>query len=219
MREALFLQVCARTEGPEVVPWGGAVPAVTDKTAHDTPPRVVLATDFSEASGAATRAAFAYARLLGARLSLLHVTRERGRVAARQRLARLVRELGPDLPTETVVSSGLPAEEIVRHAAERKAGLLVVGTHGRTGVSRVLLGSVSERVARTSPCPVLVVPAAPAEAAPARADVFAEAQTCLVCDEPSPDLVCENCRARLRRKYAVARDADVAHRDRPARRA
>lgn len=55
------------------------------------------------------------------------------------------------------VLSGDPATAIVRHAREERCDLVVVGTHGRTGVPRLVLGSVAERVARRSPCPVLVV--------------------------------------------------------------
>jgi len=58
---------------------------------------------------------------------------------------------------ETVVLHGNPAGEIVRIAAERHADLVVMGTHGRTGIQHALLGSVAEKVTRKSPCPVLVV--------------------------------------------------------------
>jgi nucleotide-binding universal stress UspA family protein len=51
----------------------------------------------------------------------------------------------------------VPSEEIARLAAELEADLIVVGTHGRTGLSRLLLGSVAEAVVRLAPCPVLVV--------------------------------------------------------------
>jgi nucleotide-binding universal stress UspA family protein len=52
--------------------------------------------------------------------------------------------------------SGAPAAEIVRFAAEREADLIVVGTHGRTGLKRLVLGSVAEEVVRTAPCAVFV---------------------------------------------------------------
>ena len=55
------------------------------------------------------------------------------------------------------VAAGPPAETIVRIAHERGAGLIVMGTHGRTGLSHVLLGSVAEKVVRLAPCPVLTV--------------------------------------------------------------
>lgn len=52
---------------------------------------------------------------------------------------------------------GDPGSQIVRFAKEKKAGLIVVSSHGRRGIPRVLLGSVAERVVRLSPCPVLVL--------------------------------------------------------------
>ncbi len=58
---------------------------------------------------------------------------------------------------EVEVAAGLPAETIVRVARERNADLIVMGTHGRTGLQHVLLGSVAEKVVRLAPCPVLTV--------------------------------------------------------------
>jgi nucleotide-binding universal stress UspA family protein len=55
------------------------------------------------------------------------------------------------------LAAGYPAETIVRVAEERKADLIVMGTHGRTGLQHVLLGSVAEKVVRLAPCPVLTV--------------------------------------------------------------
>lgn len=60
-------------------------------------------------------------------------------------------------PVRSSLLTGDPAEEILRHAREEHCDLVVVGTHGRTGVRRLVLGSVAERVARRAPCPVLVV--------------------------------------------------------------
>jgi nucleotide-binding universal stress UspA family protein len=55
------------------------------------------------------------------------------------------------------VATGHPAEAIVRFAAERGVDLIVMGTHGRTGLQHVLLGSVAEKVVRLAPCPVMTV--------------------------------------------------------------
>jgi len=55
------------------------------------------------------------------------------------------------------VQAGVPFEEIVRIAGEEHADMIVMGTHGRTGLNRALLGSVAERVIRLAPCPVLTV--------------------------------------------------------------
>ena len=59
-------------------------------------------------------------------------------------------------PVRSRVLWGDAVTEILRHAREEHSDLLVVGTHGRSGVARLVLGSVAERVARQSPCPVLV---------------------------------------------------------------
>jgi nucleotide-binding universal stress UspA family protein len=56
-----------------------------------------------------------------------------------------------------VLKVGVPWQEIVRAAAEERADMIVMGTHGRTGLERLLLGSVTERVVRGAPCPVLTV--------------------------------------------------------------
>ena len=55
------------------------------------------------------------------------------------------------------VRTGVPFLEIIRYAKELEIDLIVLGTHGRTGLAHVLLGSVAERVVRKSPCPVLTV--------------------------------------------------------------
>jgi nucleotide-binding universal stress UspA family protein len=55
------------------------------------------------------------------------------------------------------IAEGTPVEQIVRLAKEVSADLIIMGTHGRTGISRVFLGSVAERVVRRAPCPVLTV--------------------------------------------------------------
>jgi nucleotide-binding universal stress UspA family protein len=63
------------------------------------------------------------------------------------------------VPVTARVLEGPPAAAIVRAARRERAGLIVLGTHGRTGLTRILIGSVAERVVRTARCPVLTVPA------------------------------------------------------------
>jgi universal stress protein A len=63
------------------------------------------------------------------------------------------------------VQTGVPVEEIVQMAARERADMIVMGTHGRTGLNRALLGSVAERVIRLAPCPVLTVRQSKAEVA------------------------------------------------------
>lgn len=59
--------------------------------------------------------------------------------------------------SDTLVTKGIPAVEIVERARKDRFDLIIMGTHGRTGVQRFMLGSVAERVVRTAPCPVLTV--------------------------------------------------------------
>jgi nucleotide-binding universal stress UspA family protein len=71
-------------------------------------------------------------------------------------LAAGVRESALECQTGTV--EGIPGDEIVDYATKIGADLIVMGTHGRGGLRRVLLGSVAEKVLRAACCPVLVVP-------------------------------------------------------------
>jgi nucleotide-binding universal stress UspA family protein len=83
---------------------------------------------------------------------------ERQREAAAELLAEAERraaDRGCSVETETIV--GQPAAAVVDYAAEHDADRIVVGSHGRTGFSRVLLGSVAERIARQAPVPVTIV--------------------------------------------------------------
>ncbi|HEY7362799.1 MAG TPA: universal stress protein [Methylomirabilota bacterium] len=161
--------------------------------------QILFATDFSACSEEARRVARDYAWQLGARIHLLHVVWPTADPTPKPQLQALAAEFGSDVPVVTAVESGMPvAERIVDYAERHAIDLIVLGTHGRTGVSRVLIGSVAERVVRTAPCPVLTVPCrlrrgpdeAPAAALPA--------YHCPVCARPSEDLICEPCRARIR---------------------
>jgi nucleotide-binding universal stress UspA family protein len=82
---------------------------------------------------------------------------EEARGHARQVIAALTERLAPDGSATIFSPEGLPAEEIVKSAAEWSADLVVVGSHGRGAIGRALLGSVAESVMRHAPCPVLVV--------------------------------------------------------------
>jgi len=125
-------------------------------------------TDFSEQSQFAFRLACALARDYGARLVVLHVVPiplplyyGEGMVlpdpdelvaAAREELQRL------DVPGECVrLERGAAAAEILRVGQEIHTDLIVMGTHGRSGLGRLLMGSVAEQVVRRAPCPVLTV--------------------------------------------------------------
>lgn len=162
------------------------------------PRQVLVAVDFSEASERALGVAREYAVAFGARLHLLHVVPPTTDPVPQPRLEALAAGLAGAVPVTTAVASGLPAAQIVRYAARNGIDLIVLGTHGRTGFSRALLGSVAEAVVRTAPCPVLTVPAqapAPAPEAPAPA----APRRCLVCARPTEDdLICAACRALIR---------------------
>ena len=135
------------------------------------PPTVLFATDFSEWSRLALQYAASQARASGDRLLIVHVDEVstatgEGMLYAGipredpQELERRLRAVVPDNfdgPCEHLLLEGDPAREIVRAAEEENAELIVVGTHGRTGLARLLMGSVAEQVVRHAPCPVLIV--------------------------------------------------------------
>ncbi len=79
------------------------------------------------------------------------------RANSERQLAALVKEEAQDVKTETMVCAGSPGEEIILTAKSLGADLIVISTHGRTGLKHVFLGSVAEHVVRHAPCPVLVV--------------------------------------------------------------
>ena len=130
-------------------------------------------TDFSDRAGFAFRVACALARDFGARLLVLHVEQpplltlggmpgvppvadEYGGEELEEQLLRL-RPPDPAVPADHCLRQGDPAAEIVRLAREYPCDLIVLGTHGRGGLGRLLLGSVAEAVVRQAPCPVLTV--------------------------------------------------------------
>lgn len=128
-------------------------------------------TDFSKPSEHALRFACALARDYRARLVLLHVVEppvyygELGMMVPppdefharlKERLEHLV-SADCGVPVTTMLVEGNAAREILRVASERACDLIVLGTHGRTGLSRVLLGSVAEVVTRHSRVPVLTL--------------------------------------------------------------
>jgi universal stress protein A len=137
--------------------------------------RILVATDFAESAERALACAMDLARVHGAELVLLHVYMDlpaypevtAGQVEAiyeeqrrwvgdaLERHARSARAAG--LLARALVRSGAPAAMIAETAADESADLIVVGTNGRSGLDRLIVGSVAERVVRIAPCPVLVV--------------------------------------------------------------
>jgi nucleotide-binding universal stress UspA family protein len=141
--------------------------------AREPIPTILHPTDFSECSESALQIARSLARDHGARLILLHVspfevflegtmtTVEDPRVD-QDSLEKLRRRLdGPDLkyPVEVRLNRGDATTEIARVAGELDCGLIVMGTHGWTGIDRFLMDSVAEATLRKAPCPVLAVKA------------------------------------------------------------
>ncbi len=133
-------------------------------------PTIVCASDLSEASQTAFRFAAALARDYGAKVVVLYVYPPPFNEAEAVDRARdphfeasLIETLRSHTPAHpgTVVEfrvvPGTPAAEIVRVARESQCNMLVIGTHGRSGLRRALLGSVAEEVLRNAPCPVLTV--------------------------------------------------------------
>src|SRR6266511_5710538 len=142
--------------------------------------QILAPTDFSEFSKQAVQCAYELAQKFGAKLLLLHVVELPpypidGFVPARtglledlQRQASLdlaqvlLEAQGATVEIRRQVVVGIPYRTIVEVAAAEKVDLIVMATHGRTGLSHLVMGSVAERVVRTAPCPVLTIrPAAP----------------------------------------------------------
>lgn len=134
------------------------------------PTRILVPVDFSSATGDLLGFAKGLAQQTGAALTLLHVVeplhadwmmdttdlqRERRVQAARLLQELVVREFGAG-KVEAEILAGPPVDVIVKFARQTKSDLIVIGTHGHTGLKRALLGSVAERVVRHAACPVLV---------------------------------------------------------------
>lgn len=140
--------------------------------------RILVPLDFSPPSDAALEYARSVAGQYGASLHLLHVAEDPYRAfysaevfvpqveglreeiltdAARQLTARLRPSDVTELRATAESIIGTPAGSIVEYAARRDIDLIVMGTHGRGGMAKLLMGSVAERVVRMAPCPVLTV--------------------------------------------------------------
>lgn len=139
--------------------------------------KIMCPVDFSEGSEHAMRYAVAFASAYEAELELLHVVElpflpsystagvpdmslpvEQIQEECENRLEGIVeeqKEVYDNISGRVVV--GAPFVEIIREAREGNFDLLVVGTHGRTGIKHMLIGSVAEKVVRKAPCPVLTV--------------------------------------------------------------
>ena len=129
--------------------------------------KILYATDFSPYSNLAYFHAVALAEQHGADLAIAYVhtpgataletvTADADRDYWRGQLEQL-RPVNPRIGVHHVFLSGDPAEELLRYAAAESVDLIVLGTHGRTGLERLLMGSVAEKVFRGAACSVMVV--------------------------------------------------------------
>lgn len=138
---------------------------------------VLFPTDFSQGARAAMDYAVSLAQDYKAKLILLYVIQdisiaewyipssisaadlvEDMQKSAEQEMEKWGSEVGANVAmVERIVTRGVPFVEIIRIAKEQNADLIVIGTHGRTGIDHMLFGSTAEKVVRKSPCPVLTV--------------------------------------------------------------
>ncbi|HEY4744750.1 MAG TPA: universal stress protein [Desulfuromonadaceae bacterium] len=139
--------------------------------------KILTALDFSENSEYAFDYALTLAKQFDGELTIMHVINEpvdlRGFYVPHISFEQLEQEieegartmmekfcsarLGDFTKYQTVIVSGIPYEEIIRKAEEIGASLIVVGTHGRTGLDHLIFGSTAERVVRSASCPVLTI--------------------------------------------------------------
>lgn len=139
--------------------------------------KILFPTDFSEGSANALPYAVDLAKNYGAKLYMLHVIYDIATASglhvphvsvdemykellasAKKELERFGADILKDLKDiEYTIIRGIPYEEILKFAKENNIDLIVIGTHGRKGLDRVLFGSTAERVVRNSSCPVLTV--------------------------------------------------------------
>jgi nucleotide-binding universal stress UspA family protein len=121
--------------------------------------KILYPTDFSSYSNQAYFHALGLAETYGAALAVVYVHAPGGPGDKEHWRAQLeqVRPANPKIPVAHVVLEGDPAAEITRYAADTGTDVIVIGTHGRTGVDRLVMGSVAEKVMRDAPCSVLVV--------------------------------------------------------------
>jgi nucleotide-binding universal stress UspA family protein len=173
--------------------------------------RILVPTDFSTPSDAALSYARLLAKTYDASLHLLHVTASRSTspheaMDSWDREPAALRELRDRLTAEDrrrrvvvrVVEALDPARQIVRYARAMDAGLIVMGTQGRSAVARVLMGSVAEKVVRTAPCPVFTAHGA------LRAPAAGFRRILMPTDFSLPSYAALNCARRLATGFAAS---------------
>jgi universal stress protein A len=139
---------------------------------------IVVATDFGDSSGNALTYGRNFARAFSATLHVVHVVTDLATVAPVGEIpvdltrvqAQVEAEAAASLDTlvtdddrrtlsvkSAVLTSTSPARAILSYATDVRADLLIIGTHGRSGIAELLLGSVAHKIVRSAPCPVLTV--------------------------------------------------------------
>ncbi|MBI3594246.1 MAG: universal stress protein [Nitrospirae bacterium] len=191
--------------------------------------KIVLPFDFSDCSRQALNYAVSFARVFEAKIFLLHVVAlspyvpeisislEGDQLGLKKKLSEmvnrevsLIKEMG--IESEGYCVIGEPTLEIVNFAEEQFADLIMMGTHGRTGFTHILLGSTTERVIERAPCPVLTLKVK--REAPLKSEMQTtslsgnekshippaenrNSGSCRVCSEPAQDIICDKCKVRI----------------------
>jgi hypothetical protein len=121
--------------------------------------RLLMASDDSPFSAAAWQEALSITQRMGSHLLAISVAAGDGEIKGATGVVRKLEEEARmrGVPLETAVPLGQPFEAIIKVAQTKKVNLIILGSHGRTGLRKLLMGSVVERVIGQAPCPVLVV--------------------------------------------------------------
>lgn len=138
--------------------------------------KILCAVDFSEATPVVAQWAVEQARSSGAGLLVLYVAPDLGRYSnfhirdnriedmaqsildgARTNMEECLAEHFPGVEAQGLLATGYAPEEILKAVREHGCDLIVMGTHGRKGIDRIIFGSVAEKVVKTSPVPVLTI--------------------------------------------------------------
>jgi len=207
---------------------------------------ILVPTDFSECSQAAVEQAVSLAQTLHVPIFLLHVMEPPVYgldfslmhpailPVVRHKLVEMMQQVVDRMKNEGIEAeghfvTGVPFVEIIKAAKKHEADLIVMGTHGRTGLAHVLLGSTAERVIQRAHCPVLTVkavkqPSTPVEkeevmvggAHSTSSDISGGKSVtfCHLCAQPSEDIVCEACKIRVQaeafeRKQRIEKEGHV----------